>query len=316
MSDVQSVSVNGKQVQVTALTMHGVTVVSEGRFFTEARVFDEYWLERKRLPDPDVLIAALRSIRNRPDLFTFTQRVPNTERAYSYRNEPDNYAVLSLTTFDRWLEHLPASTRRNVRASEKRGLQTRVSAYDDEYVRGIVGIYNETPIRAGRRFWHFGKSPVTVKQENGTFADRSTYLAAYHEGEMVGYLKIVWDEQTAAIMQILSKTSARELRPNNALLAEAVRQCCMRNVKYLLYERYDYGNKRGDSLTRFKQSNGFVRVDVPRYYVPLTRKGALVMRLGLHRRAAEHLPEWIAEPIRNWRSKWYESRSLVMPARR
>ena len=171
---------------------------------------------------------------------------------------------------------------------------------------GIMSIYNETPIRAGRRFWHFGKSFETVKAENGTYAERSTYLAAYRGDEMVGYLKIVWDVDTAAIMQILSKMSFRDCKPNNALLSEAVRQCCLRSVSYLLYEAFDYGNKIGDSLTRFKQNNGFLRVNVPRYYVPLTNMGALALRFGFHKRPAQRVPEWIAAPVRDLRSKWHE----------
>jgi hypothetical protein len=121
---------------------------------------------------------------------------------------------------------------------------------------------------------------------------------------MVGYLKVVWDKQTAAIMQILSKTTARDQRVNNALMAEAVRQACARGVEYLLYEAFDYGKKTGDSLTRFKQGNGFVRMDVPRYYVPLTWKGMIALRVGLHKGLKERIPEAAASRLRAIRSRW------------
>jgi hypothetical protein len=93
-------------------------------------------------------------------------------------------------------------------------------------------------------------------------------------------------------------------------MAEAVNQCAIRNVRYLLYEKFDYGSKRGDSLTRFKQSNGFGRMDIPRYYVPLTSTGAIALRLGMHRRLAERVPEWMAAPLRELRAKWYERRAV------
>jgi hypothetical protein len=178
-------------------------------------------------------------------------------------------------------------------------------------VHGISTIYNETPIISGRRSWHFGKDLAIVRRENGTYAARSTYLAAYSRGEMVGYLKVVWDRRTAAIMQILSKISVRDCRPNNALLAEAVRQSCRRGIEYLLYERFDYGKKRGDSLTRFKQNNGFLRMDLPRYYVPLTTKGALALRLGLHKNLKDRCPEWMAARLRALRTKWYKRAQVV-----
>jgi hypothetical protein len=182
----------------------------------------------------------------------------------------------------------------------------RVSAYDEAYVKGIMSIYDESPIRAGRKFWHFGKDFETVRRENGTYSARSTYLGAYRDGEMVGYLKVVWDKETAAIMQILSKLAFRDSRPNNALLAEVVKLCEGRGIRHLLYEKFDYGKKTGDSLTRFKENNGFVRMDVPRYFVPLTRRGEAGLQMGLHKRLAERLPQWFVGPMRDLRTRWYE----------
>ena len=301
------VSVRGKPVRVQAIQLYGVDVLFRGRFIKTAQIFDEYWLERDALPSPETVIADLRAREDKPDLFIFTQRVPDTALSYRYHHELDNYAVLPLSTYERWFQHqIPAATRRNIRASEKREILTRVCEYDNEYVQGISSIYNETPIRAGRRFWHFDKDLEIVRRENGTYAARSTYLAAYYRGEMVGYLKVVWDRHTAAIMQILSKISVRDCRTNNALLAEAVRQSCMRGVEYLLYESFDYGKKIGDSLTRFKQNNGFLRMDIPRYYVPLTTKGSIALRLGLHKNLKDRLPEWMEARLRDLRTKWYK----------
>jgi hypothetical protein len=297
-------------VSVPAVQICGVSVLSKGRLVTTAEIFDEYWLERERLPSPAAVISELGRRKDKPDLFTFAQRVPDTEPAHAYYYELDNFAVLPLSTYEHWLQQqIPATTRRNIRASEKRGVTIRVCEYDDDYVRGISSIYNEAPIRAGRQFWHFGKDLEAVRRENGTYAARSTFLAAYCGGALIGYLKIVWDKHTAAIMQILSMTAFRDSRPNNALMAEAVRQCCLRGVEYLLYEKFDYGKKTGDSLTRFKQNNGFTRMDVPRYYVPLTTKGAVVLRAGLHRHLKERVPEWIAAPFRQLRTKWDERRA-------
>lgn len=316
MPDRIDISVKGKMIKVPALQAAGATVVSEGRLLKIGRVFDEYWLERALLPSYDLLIAELKGRKDRPDIFTFTQRVPDVEPAYSYHSEPDNCAVLSLSTYNGWMQKtLPPPTRKNIRASIKRGITVRACSYDDDYVRGIMSIYNETPFRAGGRpFWHFGKDFAAVKAENATYSERSTYLAAFAGDEMVGYLKMVWDSHTAAIMQILSKLSARESRPNNALMAEAVRLCCDRNIKYLLYEKFDYGRKTGDSLTVFKRNHGFSRMDVPRYYVPLTMRGAVALRLRLHKRLADIVPERMAAPLRDLRARWYRmARPVLAP---
>ena len=304
------ITVRGKPLCVPLISVGGVAVIVQGRLLTHARIFDEYWLERDRLPARQSMIDELRSMEGSPDLFSFTQRVPDVVASYPYVHDHDNFAVLSLTTFEHWFQaQIAAATRRNIRASEKRGVSVKVCDYDDTYVAGISSIYNESPLRAGRSFWHYGKPIEVVRRENGTYAARSTFLAAYVKGEMVGYLKIVWDRRTAAIMQILSKTAARDSRPNNALMAEAVRQACARGIEHLIYERFDYGNKIGDSLTRFKEANGFVRMDIPRYCVPLTAKGRFALSLGLHRNFKDRLPEPIASRLRELRLKLQELRA-------
>jgi hypothetical protein len=52
--------------------------------------------------------------------------------------------------------------------------------------------------------------------------------------------------------------------------------------------------------------NGFVKFAISRYFVPLTQKGKVAMRLGLHRDFKDALPEAIKTPlipILNWVSR-------------
>jgi hypothetical protein len=309
MQETLEISVRGRPQTVPARRIAGAAVIERGRLLKSAQLFDQFWLEVERIPDLDLLVDELRRSAHRPDLLFYTQRVPDTEPRYRYSFRRQNFAVLQLTTYDAWFQSaVSAATRRNVRASEKRGVSVRVCQFDDAYVAGISAIYNESPVRAGRPYWHYGKPLDVVRKENGTYAARSTYLAAFIGEEMVGYMKIVWDRKTAAIMQILSKTSAREARPNNALMAEAVRQACARGVEWLIYEKFDYGNKVGDSLTRFKQGNGFVRMDVPRYCVALTVKGKMALAMGMDRELKDMIPERLAARAREWRARWLESR--------
>jgi hypothetical protein len=72
-----------------------------------------------------------------------------------------------------------------------------------------------------------------------------------------------------------------------------------------VYENFTYGKKKGDSLSHFKEVNGFMRVDLPRYYVPLTRIGRVALRLGMHHRFVDHLPESIAAKLREIRRNWH-----------
>lgn len=306
MSVTHEISVKGKKQQVPAFILDEVTIVTKGQFLTTAQIFDEYWLPVRSLPNPSSVIDHLKADYPQPDLFTFAQRVPDVVPKFSYYMEWDNVAAMPVSSYDHWFnKQISSAVRRNIRASEKKEIVVRMESYDERYVQGIMSIFNEAPVRAGRKYWHYGKPFAAVQAENGTYKNRSTFLAAYFRGEMIGYMKIVWDVESAAIMQILSKVSFRDKRPNNALLAEAVRLCEQRGVKHLLYERFVYGNKGEDSLTRFKEANGFIRMNLPRYYVPFTLKGRVALGLGLHRDVKELVPQWMRRMYVERRDKWY-----------
>src|SRR6516165_7938055 len=243
------ITVRGKPQVLPSIAVGGGTAIVRGGLLTTAEIFDEYWLELRNVPDPLRVLDDCKALARRPDLFTFAQRVPDVRPRFDFFMEPDNIAVVPLSSYDHWLsKQVTAATRRNIKAAMNRGVVVRAVEFDDAYVRGIMSIYNETPIRQGRRFWHYGKDFTTVERENGTYKDRSTFLAAYVAGEMIGYLKIVWDERTAAIMQVLSKSSSYEKRPNNALIAEAVKLACARGIQHLQYEHFVYANKTSSSL--------------------------------------------------------------------
>jgi hypothetical protein len=242
------------------------------------------------------------------DVFTFVQPLPTTERQYPYAVEWDNFAALSVSTFeDWWTRQIDNKTRNMVRKAEKQGVQVREVAFDDALVAGICDIYNETPIRQGKRFWHYGKDVATVARENGSFLDHSVFIGAFVDGQVVGFVKLVLDRRggQAGMMQILSMLKHRDKAPTNALISQAVRSCAARGIPHLVYAQFAYGKKQYDSLVAFKQSNGFKRVDVPRYYVPLTKRGTLAMNLGLHHRISDRIPEGLLGRFRELRGLWY-----------
>jgi hypothetical protein len=309
LSTTHEVSIKGKKQEVPAFRLEDLVIVTSGRFVRVAEIFDEYWLPADSLPDPHNVLERLRSVDKKPDLFTFAQRVPDSKPLFDFHMEWDNVAVIPVSSYDTWFrEQISSASRRNIRASEKKGMVIRADQFDEKYIHGIMSIFDESPVRHGRKYWHYGKDFAAVQAENGTYRERSTFLGAYLKDEMIGYMKIVWDTRSAAIMQILSKMEVLDKRPNNALLSEAVRLCSERGVNHLLYERFVYGNKGEDSLTRFKESNGFVRMDLPRYYVPLTHKGSIALRLGLHRDPKDLVPQWMRKRLLDFRDNWYTSR--------
>jgi hypothetical protein len=202
----------------------------------------------------------------------------------------DNVAAINTTDFDAWWGKLPQSTRKNCRRAERRGLSTRFVSLDRSLAEGIKRIYDETPIRQGRRFWHYGKAVETVLSENSSYPDRSEFVGAYHEHELVGFMKVVYVGRLAWIMQFLSLNAHADKRPMNAIIAKAVEVCHQRGMTHLIYSKFQYGNHASSPLIEFKVRNGFERLDFPRYYVPLTLMGRVGLRLRLHRGAIGLLP--------------------------
>ena len=65
-----------------------------------------------------------------------------------------------------------------------------------------------------------------------------------------------------------------------------------------MVREFSYRKKQQDSLADFKRHNGFQKVDVPRYYVPLTLRGRIAFKLGLHHEIADSIPEPVAATFR------------------
>ncbi len=265
----------------------------------------------KFLADPAAAAAGLRASNTRADIFTFMQELPETSPRYKYPIEWDNFAVLPITTFDQWwTKQIGFKARNKAKQAEKKGIVVREVPFDDALVRGIWEIYNEVPVRQGRRFPHYGKSLEAVRAMSATFLDSSIFIGAFDGDKLIGFIKLTMnDERTqAGLMHILSLLSYRDKASTNALVAQAVRSSANVGITRLVYANFAYGNKAKSSLSDFKERNGFQRVDVPRYFVPLTKWGAVAFRLGLHRRLAEHMPESVAAKLRELRSRWYERR--------
>jgi hypothetical protein len=283
----------------------GKSIRVHGRLLRIARLDAEKFLF---LDDPEPIIADLRRSKSRVDLFTFIQKVSETSPKYSYPMEWDNLAVLPVSTFDCWWnQQIGFKARNKAKQAEKRGVTMREVPFSDSLVRGIWEIYNEVPIRQGRRFPHFGKDLKTVYQDEATYLDRSAFIGAFLDDRLIGFVKLLWsaDRSQVGLLNVLSLIEHRDKAPTNALVAQAVRFCAAQKIPYLVYSNFAYGKRERDSLSDFKERNAFQRFDLPRYYVPLTAIGWAGFRLGLHKRMSERVPERMIMKLREVRNSWY-----------
>jgi len=238
------------------------------------------------------------------DIFTIIERkwsqtVPHPQR--NWVKTEDNIALLEVRTYSEWWESISKKTRNMVRKAEKNGVTTKISVADEELAEGIWKIYNETPIRQERAFPHYGVALKAVKSSVLSTKD-STFIGAYLEKELVGFVQLLHGDNIAIISQILSLQKQWDKAVNNALLAKTIQVCTDQQLSWLMYGRL--GNH--PSLDRFKQSNGFARFALPRYYIPLTAKGNIATKLGLHKEFKDVLPQSIKYaliPVYNWISR-------------
>ena len=301
----ETMNVKGVQVKVDSIRIDNQTILIAGRIIKIANLKEEWYED---IGSVDSIVKQLKDSALRPDIFTFWQRLPETEPKFTYRMELDNVAALRITTYqDWWQKQLSSKTRNLIRRAEKKGVEVRTVPFDEELVRGIMSIFDETPIRQGKLFWHYKKDFETVREEMSDRLEKAEFIGAYYNDKLIGFIKLLYADKYADMVEILSKIEHRDKSPTNALLAKAVEICEKKGLPHLVYAHWSKG-----TLGDFKRHNGFERVDLPRYYVPITAKGALCLKLNLHRGIAEMIPEKMRARLIDLRRKWYSRKTEMV----
>jgi hypothetical protein len=228
------------------------------------------------------------------DIFTYASRdfIKGSE-PLSYKRVLDNVGLLNVESYDNWWKNqINKKARNSFRKAEKSGVYVKffdcANMIPEEVFLGIWRIYNETPIRQERAFQHFGRSLESVKDLIRAISHKFGLFCAFIDRELIGFSLVIFGDQVAQISQILSAMSQFENCPNNALVVSIVRTCTDRGYFYITYGRMGLAHP---SLTKFKESNGFRQFNVNRYFIPLTYRGAVAIRLGVHQQLKDLAPE-------------------------
>jgi hypothetical protein len=302
------VRINGRAVSVPSVRIDGRMVIGTGKCPKIAAVHDEDLIEGETVKDPGSFILHVKESGLDADLFTFCQRVPDLTPRYRYHIDWENAAVIPITSFSAWWkDRTEYSIRKGVNRAKKLGVVTEVAELNDEFVEGVRRIYNETPVRQGRAFWHYGRDFQSTKRVLETYRERSVFIGAYYQSELIGSMKLTYVGPTATIMHILSAQSHFDKRPNNALLAKAVEVCEAAKKSHLMYGSFVYYDPNSP-LTEFKRRSGFEQVMLPRYYIPLTLKGKIALAFGLQRGIKGNIPRPVFAQLLKARKLWYARR--------
>jgi len=308
----QEINYKGRWVSVPCVRVGNKTVIVTGHWIRGASVYDEDWLEAEAVDNPENFLAQIKSEGLKADYFTFGQRLPNTTPRFNFHMEWDNVAAIPVTSFeDWWQKRLSRKSRQEVTRSERLGITVKTVSFDDNFIGDIVKLFSEIPLKQGMPFAHFGKDFSAVKRDLSSYVDRSQFVGAYCDNKLVGYLKLVLMGKNASILNILANDAYFDKRPTNALIAEAVRICEQKNLFFLQYGKFIYGNKTKSTLGEFKRRNGFEKIELPKYFIPLSLRGRVILKLKLHRGMVGILPQRLIEPLLKLRSGVY--RHLLLP---
>jgi hypothetical protein len=287
----------------------GKTFVVRGRLMKTMSLQDEWQAD---VDDPSRVIHAVRASRRRVDLLKFWQRPPDTAPKFSYYHEWVEVAGIPITTYEHWWnQQINTKTRNMVRKPSKLGVVIDEVGLTDAFVAGVTEIFNQSPVRRGKRFWHYGKNQADTRRMLSDQLERSIFIGAFLHDELIGYIKLIRADRLAMITMILDKTAHRDKSPMNAMIAKAVEVCAQRGIPLLTYTVW----RRG-SHGEFQKRNGFEKIPVPLYYVPLTGQGRIALRLGLHKGVKGALPDSVYEQLLGARKWWYERAARLVKGER
>src|SRR5438132_2403901 len=307
--DKETIHIKGAFVSFDAVRTKDQAFIISGKLITTAHLTEkDEWLTD--VQDPDEVIRALKTAPIRIDLLRFWQRIPDNDARFSYYKEYRQIAAIPIKDYNHWLtKQISPSARNKVRKTEKCGVTIQETKLSDELVRGIMGIFNQSPVRRGKRFWHYGKDFETVEKEMSLDLNESIFVTAYYKGELIGFVKLLFADRYALLTVILDRLNHRDKAPMNGMIAKAVEICAARKVPYLGYYMWRRAGHR-----EFQESTGFERISIPEYFVPLTLKGTIALRLGLHRGEKGLIPEKVMGWLLMFRARWYAAKYSRRPA--
>lgn len=278
----------------------GKEITVSGRLFRFAKLRHE---QCDFVDDPVPWLKQARRERSFADVFTIVPELFEGRRDLPFPSEPLSLAVLPVESYAKWWDDIGFKARNKARKGQKTGVELRNVQLDDSFARGVQSIYNETPVKQGRKFYHYGKDAQAIKEELSSFLERCILVGAYHGEELIGFMKLFRGKDVLRTIHIIASIKHRDKCAMDALIARAVELCDQEKVGHL-----QYGSWTDGGVGVFREKYLFQRMEVPRYFVPLNFRGRLALGLKLHRPVRERVPKRLLGPLMSLRSKWYSLR--------
>src|SRR6266700_2577922 len=230
----------GAPVLVDGISVNGRVFLITGKWLKTASLKNEW---HEDIDDPGQVIRALKTAPMRIDMLKFWQRIPEIKTKYPYYKEWRQVDAIPISSYQHWLDkQIRFRARNKWRKAQKFGVIVQEVEFNDDFVRGVVEIYNQSPIRRGKPFRHYGKDFAKVKAELSVDLDDAIFVGAYFREELIGFIKFVIADRYAMVTLILDKTNHRDKAPMNGMIGKVVEICAARKIPYFTYTLW----RRGD----------------------------------------------------------------------
>jgi len=207
-----------------------------GRILKIAKLRHE-WFEY--LAAPAAFIPEVRQARV-ADILTFLQEAHVERPRFPYPSEPAGASMVTFKSFDDWWNGLHFKARNKARKVQKTGVELRPAKLDDEFVRGVKKIYDEEPLRQGRKFTHFGKSLAQIREDLSSFPECTFFIGAYFQNELIGFMKLFEGDRILRTVHIIATFEHRDKCVMDALIAKGVELASAKGIHHFHYGDWAY----------------------------------------------------------------------------
>lgn len=255
-----------------------------------ATIHDEDYLDKTNWD----WMGAIEAIKGHALGFRFPEYLVSQDQEISHAYHASNRSRLNLSDYAHWeKKQIKKDVREGLRRANREGVSVERVAYSNLVVEVASEVFNETPYRQGRRFWHYGKSHEQLRQELAPLSAVSQYFLARKGSEYVGFAQIVPlpHRGSARSVHVISKAQHVRSRVSSALIQSIVAYCCDTKLTSFVYGRHIYSGNENSNLRKFKERHGFRNYEYKNYYVPVAPLGHAYLAMGLYQGLREMVPK-------------------------
>ncbi len=179
-----------------------------------------------------------------------------------------------------WKNKFNKKARNLVRKFLRSGGKVELLKNPLNYVDDIMEINLSKPLRQGRPLPEtYTRKDLVIQILERNIRDKGEHFRVYGafiKDKLVAYAYVSEHNGYAYISRFLTHAKYFKYAASNGLLSFIIESLCKEGVKVV---QYGYWSRHYEGVNHFLQQHGFEKGEVRAYYIPLTMKGSLVLKM-------------------------------------